>query len=416
MPLREFASLKKGVDLKISGQSVSFHIRDHLISKCKKITIPKVDKPTLALTKRLKQGTAHPSELQLLPPLIKSLAMFDISVFDSKKLVFKISNFRPNIEAIKKSLPKKFILKTSVNLNFSDSILTLIDPTSEQIVSIDDFNLLGVFHGAQKRKGLGTEKVSLFLNWLNRLSFLSSSNSTKKFSKYWEKADEFFHLSNRMTDRQTGRVNPHLKAIDHLDQHFRSGLPAAKKKFILSSHKTEPPNRQSLRKHSTVRNISLSQITQVLNQLRNGYYPSAGKVYENGIYLVVNKCQGLEKGVFAFNKNNNSLEKIETNLKYVRSLLMNASSSWGIANGVPQILIVITTKLPLLSARYQGISYRLSLLNAGVILGRLDQLCTRFRLAGCALGNGDSYIFEKVIRKSFYEETSIAEFAIGVPE
>ena len=81
----------------------------------------------------------------------------------------------------------------------------------------------------------------------------------------------------------------------------------------------------------------------------------------------------------------------------------------------PQAVIVLASRLPRLAWKYEGIAYRLALLNAGVVIELMYLVATDMRLAPCANGSGDSRPFETATGLDPLEETAIAEFALGVP-
>jgi SagB-type dehydrogenase family enzyme len=77
--------------------------------------------------------------------------------------------------------------------------------------------------------------------------------------------------------------------------------------------------------------------------------------------------------------------------------------------------MIITSRLPRLSWKYTGIAYRMSLLNAGVVIQSLYLTVADLGLAGSAIGTGNSDWFAKATGASSWEEASIAEFGFGRP-
>jgi SagB-type dehydrogenase family enzyme len=170
--------------------------------------------------------------------------------------------------------------------------------------------------------------------------------------------------------------------------------------------------RKSWRGHSAIP-LEIKDIANLLVPFSKKTYPSAGAKYENHFYVAINNCRDLAPGLYYFDKEKFGLRKVVNSAAGSALLINNAAQSWGIDHGLPQAVLIITTRLWMLQSKYQALSYRLSLLNAGVILGRLDLQCQSLGLAGCVLGTGDSRVFEKICGGNHEFETSIAEFAFG---
>lgn len=141
--------------------------------------------------------------------------------------------------------------------------------------------------------------------------------------------------------------------------------------------------------------------------------PAAGAVHEIEFYLTVRDCVGLEAGLYHYQPEEHALYRLPASQTTVCALLDDAATSWGKPGDPPQVLIVLASRLPRLAWKYEGIAYRLSLLNAGVITQSLYLLATEMNLACSAIGGGDSEVFAAATGLDPYEETSIAEFAIG---
>jgi len=58
-------------------------------------------------------------------------------------------------------------------------------------------------------------------------------------------------------------------------------------------------------------------------------------------------------------------------------------------------------------------AYRVSLMNAGVVIQTMYLVATDMGLAGCANGSGNSRLFAEVTGLDPVSETSIGEFALG---
>ena len=68
-----------------------------------------------------------------------------------------------------------------------------------------------------------------------------------------------------------------------------------------------------------------------------------------------------------------------------------------------------------LAWKYAGITYKISLMNAGVAIQSLYLVASDLGLAGAAAGSGNPELFARATGVSSWEETSIAEFGFGRP-
>ena len=79
------------------------------------------------------------------------------------------------------------------------------------------------------------------------------------------------------------------------------------------------------------------------------------------------------------------------------------------------MVIVIASRLPRLAWKYQGMAYRASLMNAGVVFNLMYLVAIDMGLAPCANGTGDSRLLEEATGLDPFAETAIAEFALALP-
>jgi SagB-type dehydrogenase family enzyme len=141
--------------------------------------------------------------------------------------------------------------------------------------------------------------------------------------------------------------------------------------------------------------------------------PSAGAIHEIETYLVVHSCDGLSAGLYHYHPEKHALFRLPASPKQTEALLNDAAQAWGQPDVQPHILVVLTTRFSRVAWKYEGIAYRLSLLNAGAIIQSLYTMSTAMELACCALGGGNSVAFAAASGLNPLEETSIAEVAIG---
>jgi SagB-type dehydrogenase family enzyme len=95
------------------------------------------------------------------------------------------------------------------------------------------------------------------------------------------------------------------------------------------------------------------------------------------------------------------------------AMIADCGREWAQPDHPPQVLVVISSRLPRLAWQYEGIAYKLSLLNAGVAIANLSLVTTDMGLAGSAAGSGNPELFAAATGADPWEETSIAEFGFG---
>jgi oxazoline/thiazoline dehydrogenase len=141
--------------------------------------------------------------------------------------------------------------------------------------------------------------------------------------------------------------------------------------------------------------------------------PAAGAIHELEAYLAVHRCDGLERGLYHYHAEQHTLHRLSAREQELAQLIEDAAESRGKPNDPPQVLVILASRLPRLAWKYEGIAYRLTLLNAGAVIESFYLLATQLGLACTALGGGNSATFAAAAGLDPLEETSVAEFAIG---
>jgi SagB-type dehydrogenase family enzyme len=142
-------------------------------------------------------------------------------------------------------------------------------------------------------------------------------------------------------------------------------------------------------------------------------YPSAGGTHELGFYVIADRVTDLDRALYSFDHGAGILVRREADSLLIERLLVEASESWGVENGIPCAVIVLSAMVPLVTWKYESVGYRLVLLNAGVAMQTICQVATAAGVASCPLGTGDSELFSKIIGVAEWSETSVAEIAIA---
>jgi oxazoline/thiazoline dehydrogenase len=150
-------------------------------------------------------------------------------------------------------------------------------------------------------------------------------------------------------------------------------------------------------------------------QITSRPYPNSGALYEVEIYLAINKCRGLERGLYYYDALNHRLIRISKPVHDFERVLEESKVSCSLKDK-PQVLVILASRFQRISWKYQGIAYALMLKNVGALLATTQLVATAMGLAHCPIGTGNSDRFSRLTGCSYYEESSIGEFVLGSRE
>jgi SagB-type dehydrogenase family enzyme len=143
-------------------------------------------------------------------------------------------------------------------------------------------------------------------------------------------------------------------------------------------------------------------------------YPSGGAVHELDVYVAVRIVAELEPGLYRYDPIGNVLTPVSSDTPEFQ-VWMSSVPPWPQIDSRPQAVLVISARFGRTMWKYESMAYALTLKNAGVLLQTLYLGATAMNLGGCALGAGDSERFSWLAGLNPYEESSVAEFALGRP-
>lgn len=149
-------------------------------------------------------------------------------------------------------------------------------------------------------------------------------------------------------------------------------------------------------------------------ELVDRVYPSGGQLGELELYLVVEVVAGLEPGIYHYDSHEHCLVATGATAGAARSLLADAGGLL-VPPGRPPLLIVVTARFGRLMWKYKSLSYALTLKHVGALYQAMYLVATAMGLAPCALGTGDSEAFCDAVGLDYLTESSVGEFALGVP-
>ena len=313
--------------------------------------------------------------------------------------------------------------------------LALESPESPCSVFIVGASLLDWIHEACSPSSAFQKSLkTTVMTWLMQFGFLvDPSEAEQPEQQTWEFHDHLFHAKSRVYhDLEPSGGTYRFRERFESEPALR---PAYAGRIVdLPTQETRPSrsllevmeSRRSLRKMGkrevTIRELGvlLHRVARTRTTLRRPLqdclarpHPSAGAIYELEFYLAVGKCDGLSRGFYHYDGLHHRLTELPGATGPVENMLAHCARAWGQPDQPPQCLIVIGCRFPRIAWKYQSIAYRLSLLNAGVVLQSLYLICTDLGLAGAAAGAGLPDEFAKATGNSRWTEVSMAEFGLG---
>ncbi|ASU80286.1 SagB-type dehydrogenase domain-containing protein [Actinopolyspora erythraea] len=141
-------------------------------------------------------------------------------------------------------------------------------------------------------------------------------------------------------------------------------------------------------------------------------YPVMGGAHALELYLTLDRCSGLPRGIYHYDPSDHSVTLIETPGERMGNLLDSARMSGGMAQR-PSALITMTVRILRLSWLYSGIAYAMALKQVGLLQQTLHLVTTAMRLAPCALVSSDGAVAAEAFRLNWPAEVSVGEFVLG---
>ena len=274
-----------------------------------------------------------------------------------------------------------------------------------------------------------------------RLGFFDVENPQEDNSrKCWEFHDILMHETSRFNRDLPGggtyRFKDKFAAAPAKKEAMpgeRINLPVvdiSKIKAISNSLDEVQPRRKSVRSYST-KSIDLSTLSEFLwrvarttaapwsngpQELMSRAYPAGGSINELEFYVAVRRCEGLDPAFYHYDSHHHGLVRLKHTEKLASKIVESSGGAMGLKpeEAKPDVTIVVSSRLPRLAWKYERMAYRASLLHAGVVIELMYLVATDMKLAPCANGSGDSRLFEQATGLNQFEETSIAEFCLGM--
>ncbi len=140
-------------------------------------------------------------------------------------------------------------------------------------------------------------------------------------------------------------------------------------------------------------------------------YPGGGAGYELDLVFATHGVESLPAGVWWLDAERVVLCRMASDPVQIDALFADAMVSTG---GVGRIEVLLTYALRMgrNSWKYEGMAYRLALLDAGVLYGHAYLLAAALGIGICGLGNGDSSVLARVTESVGADLVSVAEIML----
>ncbi len=141
-------------------------------------------------------------------------------------------------------------------------------------------------------------------------------------------------------------------------------------------------------------------------------YPSGGATYDLELYLAVDRCEGLESGLYHYDPDRHALEHLDGLTPAAERMLADATGGTG-GQVRPQVLLTVASRFARISWKYEGMAYATTLRNVGAFYQTLWLVATAMGIACCPLGGGDASAFAEATGLDPYLESNVGEIALG---
>ena len=178
--------------------------------------------------------------------------------------------------------------------------------------------------------------------------------------------------------------------------------------------------RQSLREHGAA-GLPLQALGQFLwhtlaaqtveGRLRRPY-PSGGGCYALQAFLVVDRCAGLDAGLYAYDALSHQLILVRSHSTAQSALMRDAAHSVQSPTDA-QVLLVLCADYARMRSAYGDLGYSLLLKEAGAVMQTAQLVATALGLACCPLGTGDALHFAAAAGADLWTLPAVGELLLG---
>lgn len=145
-------------------------------------------------------------------------------------------------------------------------------------------------------------------------------------------------------------------------------------------------------------------------------YPAGGALYELDIYLAVQHCLDVPQGLYQYNPLHHHLCKLTEGTPALVQFVQASAQAAQQPQEAPsqaQVLLLITSRYPRLSWKYESIAYATTLKNTGALLQTMYLVASAMGLGGTAIGCGNADQFARLSGIEYLAEPLVGEFLLG---
>lgn len=248
----------------------------------------------------------------------------------------------------------------------------------------------------------------------HRQTRLERLETKPKALPYFEDGDRYPIVKPAMSDRVIALAKPDLIALAQTDISLTQAIETRQS---IREYDDQPMTLAQLAEFlyrcARVKDVyTLEEDPMNIGEWTKRPYPSGGGLYELEIYPIINRCTGLDSGLYHYQPLSHTLQHIADYSSEVESLVFDAWNATG-QQDVPQVIFIITARFGRLFWKYHDIAYGLILKHVGVLYQTFYLVATAMQLAPSAIGAGKSKQFCRVANLNEYEESSVGEFSLG---
>ena len=240
----------------------------------------------------------------------------------------------------------------------------------------------------------------------------------------WPHHDLLFHTRTRRGYARTSlgkaEIEPDLTELAVL-AHGRTILPLP----LPDAHRMneeDPPfaqvsdRRRSIRRYGRLA-ITQAQLSEFLfrtlhDQGGRRPYPSGGACYPLCGYVAVDRCDGIARGLYAYDPAGHRLVGVADPCPDLDGLLSDAAASAGVADS-PQVLLVLAARYDRTGGTYGDLAYSLILKEVGGVFQTAMLAAAAMGIGTCPLGTGNAALFGRITGQDPLIEAAVGEMMIG---
>jgi SagB-type dehydrogenase family enzyme len=288
------------------------------------------------------------------------------------------------------------------------------------------------------------ERLLFDLTWASMVVEARGEEDTAFELRQWSPHELWFHMRSRAEGVPDGHFGRTEWAVGLFEP-----LPARRVRFSERSIDLVRPDldalrrddatltgvleeRRSIRRHDDERPITANQIGEFLYRAAGvrdmlavgsietvtGPNPCGGAVDELEFYLAVRLAEGLEPGLYRYDRFGHRLEHVSGPTRAVRRLIDAAQKATGgshvpVQTYPPQLVVLLAARFGRVGWSYESLAYSLILKHVGVTYQTMYCVATAMGLAPCALGAGDPAVFAEATGLDPLIEGTVGEFILG---